>query len=78
MSEHSPKSRFLIKKCHICGHLNEGEKEMKRCAKCRRSFFPLNYFAKIDDGTSKNSSHLFCRCDELREEDVIKGLYVLW
>ena len=75
---HAEKPRVLIKKCHICGHLNEGAEEMQRCSHCNKSFLPLNYFSKVHSDLSDNPRHLFCHCNELAEEDIIRGLYVLW
>lgn len=39
--------RQLFRLCHSCGHLNESDQEILRCAKCARSFLPINYFEKI-------------------------------
>ena len=74
----SKSSQVLIKKCHLCGHLNEGKEEMTQCTHCKKSFLPLNYFGKIHDGSGESLQELFCRCEELSEEDIIRGLYVLW
>ena len=76
--ENCSEERVLIKKCHVCGHLNEGTREMEQCAHCDKSFLPLNYFSKLYDGSSEGFQQLFCQCNELTEEDMIKGLYVLW
>ena len=76
--ENHSEGQVLIKKCHICGHLNEGAKEMEQCAHCGKSFLPLNYFTKVHDGSSEGFQQLFCQSDELTEEDIIKGLYILW
>ena len=68
----------IIKKCHVCGHVNESQKEMQRCGKCEKSFLPLNYFGKVHAKNSDDFSKLFCKASELHEEDLIHGLHVLW
>ena len=68
----------IIKKCHVCGHINEAQKEPEKCTKCEKSFLPLNYFGKVHAKNSNEFEKLFCRASELHEEDLIKGLYVLW
>lgn len=73
-----PSQKLLIKKCHLCGKIIESQVEVKKCPSCHKSFLPLNYFSKIK-GTSVAEYHdLFAPCDELSEEDLIKGIYVLW
>ncbi len=71
------RTKSLIKKCHVCLELNESVKEIERCQKCRKAFLPLNYFSKIhlDDGDYES---LFSEVDELQDEDLIKGIYVIW
>ena len=71
-------TQVIVKKCHVCGHINEGEEEMKQCGHCKKSFLPLNYFGKIHNGSSEGLAQLFCRAHELTEDDIIRGLYVLW
>lgn len=71
----------LFKKCHICGHIIESEFEAQRCESCEKSFLPLNYFSKIHDENIKTTDdfkQLFDDCNALCEEDLIKGIHVLW
>ena len=70
--------RVLIKKCHICGELIESREEIKKCPKCHKSFLPSNYFTKIHVKNSNEFKNLFLRCEELNEEDLIKGIMVIW
>lgn len=70
--------KTLFKKCHICGELMESSAEVQRCNQCKKSFLPLNYFGKIHAKNSKEFDELFVSCDELCEEDLIKGISVLW
>lgn len=69
---------MLIKKCHLCGHLNWKDQEVEQCEKCHKSFLPLNYFKRMQKGVQADTQQLFCQCHELSEEDMVKGLYVLW
>ena len=69
----------IIKKCHVCGQVTESHKELDKCPNCSKAFLPLNYFGKVH--TTKNSeeySELFEVGENLHEDDLIKGIYVLW
>lgn len=72
------RSKIIIKKCHVCGKINESTTEQARCGSCNKSFLPLNYFAKIHDHGSTQYENLFSDSHELSEEDLVKGIYVLW
>lgn len=69
---------LLIKKCHMCGHLNESSKEVPRCGQCSKSFLPLNYFGKVHAKNTEEFNNLFSTSDEIHEEDLIKGIHALW
>lgn len=71
------KRRLIVKKCHMCMAVNESEREIERCKRCGKSFLPLNYFGKVHDSTSQYAS-LFAEVDELHDDDLIKGIYVIW
>jgi hypothetical protein len=73
-----PKTLTLIKKCHCCGHLMESSTEPERCEKCNKAFLPSRYFSKIHAKNSEEFRQLFEESQELHEEDLIKGLHVLW
>ena len=45
---------------------------------CGKSFLPLNYFDKIHDQEDYKFDDLFADSHELEDEDLIKGLYVIW
>lgn len=70
--------KLLIKKCHVCGHMMESAQEVQKCHKCKKSFLPVNYFSKIHSKSQKDYEQLFAQCHEIHEEDLIKGLTVLW
>ncbi len=70
--------KLLIKKCHMCGHIHETHQEPQKCAKCKKSFLPVNYFAKVHSKSQKEFDKLFAYGHEIHEEDLIKGLTVLW
>jgi len=72
------KGKLLIKKCHVCGTIMESEREHKKCVQCNKAFLPNNYFGKIHAKNSKEYDELFAHCDEVHEEDLIKGINVLW
>ena len=68
----------VIKKCHVCGHLMESHKEISKCDCCKKPFLPMNYFGKVHAKNSEEFQALFSKASELHEEDMIKGLTVLW
>ena len=74
----SKTKRILIKKCHICGTLMESNSEIKKCEHCGKSFLPCHYFNKVHAKTSQELSNLFAEVDELHEEDLVKGIHVIW
>ncbi len=72
------KLKLIIKKCHMCGQLIESSVEQEKCMCCGKSFLPLNYFNKIHDHEKSQFKELFAESHDLHEEDLIKGLYVIW
>lgn len=73
-----PVPKILIKKCHLCGKIIESLTEVKKCPSCLKSFLPLNYFSKVNGTSCSEYQELFAQCEELVEEDLIKGIYVIW
>lgn len=71
-------SKVLIKKCHVCGTIKESYKEEKKCTGCQKSFLPSNYFNKVHAKNSKEFEELFSSSEDLHEEDLVKGINVLW
>jgi len=69
---------LIIKLCHKCGHCFEGHVEPEKCGQCGKAFLPLNYFEKVHAAKGEKFHGLFAESDDLQEEDLIKGLYVLW
>lgn len=74
----SNKEKLLIRACHSCLKINESHAEMERCSHCNKAFLPLKYFEKIHESKSAKYKELFSATSELEEEDLIKGLFVLW
>lgn len=74
----SLKTKLLIKKCHVCGQVTESTVEQEKCVSCGKAFLPLNYFDKVHDHQDVEYKDLFAKSHELHEEELIKGLYVLW
>lgn len=72
------KHKILIKRCHLCGHISESESEVQKCPSCHKSFLPLNYFSKVHGQTKLDYDQMFNSSEELCDEDLIKGIHVLW
>ena len=70
--------KLIIKKCHVCGQMNESHQEPQKCTGCKKSFLPVNYFSKVHSKSQAEYDKLFAFGHELHDEDVIKGLTVLW
>lgn len=78
-SRHKESSKEIIKKCHSCGHLTVSVKEPERCGECRKSFLPSRYFEKVHHNKNmKEYQRLFSHASEMNEDDLVKGLNVLW
>ncbi len=72
------KTKTIIKKCHYCGQIIETYTEPQKCVSCKKSFLPLNYFEKIHSKTDDEYKKLFAESHLIEEDDLIKGIYVLW
>lgn len=72
------KERTVVRLCHKCVHLTEGTTEPEKCSQCGKGFLPLRYFEKVHDHTGEKFETLFAASHQLDEEDLIKGLFVLW
>jgi Zn-finger nucleic acid-binding protein len=72
------KEKLLIRACHICLRVNESSVELERCAHCKKPFLPLRYFEKIHQAKEIKFEQHFSSADHLEEEDLVKGLFVLW
>lgn len=70
-------TNVLVRKCHVCGQLLESHKEEEKCLSCGKAFLPLAYFDKVHDH-SEEYNDLFATVDEIDEEMLIKGLFVIW
>lgn len=71
-------TKLLIRSCHLCGHVNESECEIERCSKCRKHFLPFSYAGMQTPLNSQQYQAIFKDISDLGEEDVIKGIGVLW
>jgi len=74
----TPSAEVIIKKCHVCGQVMESSEEIKKCVRCNKSFLPTNYFTKVHAKNSEEFKHLFATSDEINEDEIIKGIQVLW
>lgn len=70
--------QIIIRKCHICGTVMESSEELRKCTSCNKSFLPLNYFRKVHAPNEESFFEMFLPGSELVEEDLIRGIYVLW
>ena len=80
MKELQPKTKekTLIRACHSCLKVNESHRELERCLHCNKSFLPLRYFDKVHAQKDAKWENHFEFSDHLEDEDLIKGLFVLW
>jgi hypothetical protein len=72
------RKKLIMRKCHVCSHVNESQAELEKCSSCAKSFMPLNYFDKIHNHEQEKFQELFAQGHEITDEDLIKGLFVLW
>lgn len=73
-----PKEKLLIRACHACQKINESFQELERCTQCNKAFLPLRYFDKIHQNKNEKWENHFSPTDQIEEDDLIKGLFVLW
>jgi hypothetical protein len=71
-------NKVLFRKCHICNHLIESDKEVSKCAKCGKAFLPISYFNKIYSIKNAEFSQLFESAEEAEHHQLIKGVFVVW
>lgn len=74
----SDKEKMLIRACHSCLKISESFQEIERCLHCKKSFLPLRYFEKIHELKDEKWQKHFSDANDIEEEDLIKGLFVLW
>ncbi len=72
------KEKLIIRACHTCLKINESYQEIQRCLHCNKSFLPLRYFEKIHQNKGQSYTSHFASSDQIEDEDLIKGLFVLW
>jgi hypothetical protein len=72
------KTKTVIRKCHCCGQVTETQSEIQKCVSCGKSFLPVNYFDKIHGDKEYKFDELFDKANEMEEEALIKGLFVIW
>jgi hypothetical protein len=72
------KEILLMRVCHRCNHVNESSVELERCTHCQKSFLPLRYFDKVHASHGEKWKTNFSSTAEIEEEDLIKGIFVLW
>ena len=70
--------KTIFKKCHKCGKVIESNSEVKRCPACNKNFLPVKYFQRSQYVFNEDFESLYSSSDELSEENLIIGLYVIW
>lgn len=76
--EPKTKEKILIRACHSCTRVNESYQEMERCSHCNKAFLPLRYFDQIHHAKDAKYENHFSAAENLDEEDLVRGLFVLW
>lgn len=76
--EPKTKEKLLIRACHSCLKLNESYQEQERCSHCNKAFLPLRYFEKIHQAKDSKWENHFSPAEQIDEEDLVRGLFVLW
>ena len=75
---HRPRPKLIVRRCHKCEETIEAHKEQQKCHHCGKSFLPLNYFVKVHEHDPQKFLELYAEGHELNEDDLVKGLFVLW
>ena len=78
MKRNDKKNKLLLRNCHACLKINESDQELERCCHCNKPFLPLRYFEKVHSQEESKWENYFYPTDLIEEEDLIKGLFVLW
>jgi hypothetical protein len=77
--QHKKSKKLLFKVCHRCLRAHATEIEPERCPYCLKAFLPHGYFQHIHQQKKSARYQLFFQdTDDLDEEDLVKGLNVLW
>ncbi len=69
---------IVIRLCLACDKIVEAHSDPKRCHHCQKSFLPINYMSNIEPKNAKDFAALFSNGDELKAEDLIRGIFVIW
>jgi predicted nucleic acid-binding Zn-ribbon protein len=75
--------RLHLRRCHYCGHVNEGEEELiHNCSHCKKNLAPFYYFdeSKIIGLKSEEEANAEYKSSALpwREYPPVLGLTVYW
>lgn len=69
----------LLRLCHKCLHISEGEKEVLKCDRCEKAFLPLTSFSEILRRAGKTKKDIGLSPDaELPLLVPLQGLVVFW
>ena len=73
--------KTLVRMCHCCGQINEGEREVLRCEneKCQKTFLPLTTLSELFSRTGVTKKDLGLEeSAELPFYAPLHGLVVFW
>ncbi len=70
---------LFIRRCHVCGDMNESNEDIVKCESCRKSLLPFYYFdkrklAEFSDNKERPLDHP----DKESGYGPIRGLTVYW
>jgi hypothetical protein len=70
---------IFVRRCHVCGEVNESKEDILKCGFCRKSLLPFFYFdkRKVPDYSDNEERPIY-----ERESDTgygpIRGLTAYW
>ncbi len=69
----------LLRLCHKCMHISEGEKEVLKCERCEKAFLPLTPFSEILKRAGKTKMDIGLSAQsEIPFLIPLQGLVVFW
>jgi hypothetical protein len=70
---------LYIRRCHVCGDMNESKEDIVKCESCRKSLLPFYYFDKKKLAEfSDDKGRPFDGRDKESGYGPIRGLTVYW
>jgi hypothetical protein len=70
---------LYVRRCHICGEVNEGTEDILKCGSCHKSLLPFFYFDKRKLAEFSDNEHRPIDPPDRRTGyGPIRGLTVYW